>query len=366
MATNLYEILGISRNATSEQVRKAYRRKALETHPDRLPQGASAAEKAASEDMFRKVNNAYEVLSDSQNRATYDQYGVWPAPMPTPQGPFTNGANGGAHDPFSGPFFGAPFSRDPFSRAPRMDPFDSFGAFGSRPAPSRGFTDPFVLFNAIFGDLHRAFESESFFNEEPFGRRGFGSGGPFGGGFFNHGFPSVMPSPFDFGGGGMGSSSRMQGFGDGNGGRWASESWSSSTVNGVTHTKCVRRDSEGNEHVTHRYPDGTERRTINGIEQSASQPQRALPPSAPPAPPVSYPTRADSMPPPPPYSEAVAQSPHRSRSSRRYTTYDDYSGDRRDHRDEPRHDYTPRDHRHGYDGQGHDTQSTSSRKFWKA
>lgn len=71
MSPNLYDILGISRNATQEDgkfvqliaahhsnirpVRRAYRRKALETHPDRLPLGMSAAEKAVSEELFRKV-----------------------------------------------------------------------------------------------------------------------------------------------------------------------------------------------------------------------------------------------------------------------------------------------------------------------
>ncbi|KAG5342449.1 hypothetical protein C0989_001513 [Termitomyces sp. Mn162] len=55
MATNLYETLGISKSATPEQVRKAYKKKALETHPDRLGPGVSSADKAQSEDFFRKV-----------------------------------------------------------------------------------------------------------------------------------------------------------------------------------------------------------------------------------------------------------------------------------------------------------------------
>lgn len=222
----------------------------METHPDRLPQGASPAEKSASEGMFRKVcthprclaiyrspeprpqvNNAYEVLCDPQSRASYDQHGVWPAPEPAPQGPFADEP----HEPFSDPFL-----NNPFFRGPRVDPFGGF-EFGSRNGPS-GFTDPFVLFDSIFGNLHRAFEADSFF-DDPFGRRGFGSN-HFGGGFVNGGFPFMLPSPFDFSGGGMRSSS-MQSFGNsGNGGRWVSESWTSSTVNGVAHTKCVRRDSD--------------------------------------------------------------------------------------------------------------------------
>jgi DnaJ family protein B protein 6 len=371
MATNLYEILGIGHNATTEEVRKAYRKKALETHPDRLHQGASAAEKSASEDLFRKVNNAYEVLSDPQSRSGYDQHGVWPPPTPAPQGPFANGR----HGPYSEPHFRDPFLHDPFFRGARMDPFGGFG-FGSRPGP-RDFTDPFVLFNSIFGDLHRAFGSDPFF-DGPFGRRGFGSN-QYGGGFSSGGFPSAMPSPFDFGGGGMGGS-MMQTFSNGgNGGGWISQSWTSSTVNGVTQTKSVRRDSQGNEHVTYRFPDGTERHTINGIEQSTSQPPRALPPSAPPAPPVSDLSQVDSMP-PPPYYEAVAQPPPHSRSSRHHGHHYDHSGDRHEHRDRHRHEHgreRERDRRreheierggHGYrdDRHGHDAQRGSSWKLWRS
>ncbi|KAG8220874.1 hypothetical protein J3R82DRAFT_2371 [Butyriboletus roseoflavus] len=352
MATNLYEVLGISRNATSEEVRKAYRRKALETHPDRLPQGASAADKSTSEDLFRKVcthprcptiycssmprrqvNNAYEVLSDSQSRAIYDQHGVWPPPEPAPQRPFANGA----HNTFSDPFYRDPFRQNPFSRGPRMNHFGGFG-FGSQPGPT-GFTDPFVLFNSIFGDIHRAFEVDPFF-DDTFGRHGFGSN-HFGGSFLNSGFHPMAPSPFDFGGGSMLGSSMHSFSNGGSGGRWVSESWTSSNVNGVTHTKCVRKDSEGNEHITYRFPDGTERRTINGVEQSTSQLQRALPPSAPPAP---HPTHAVTIPPPPPpYSEAVAQPPLRSRSTRHHGHYDDYPSDRREHRDRHRHEHSSRD-----------------------
>ncbi|KAH0836588.1 hypothetical protein J3R83DRAFT_8288 [Lanmaoa asiatica] len=373
MATNLYEALGLSRNATTEEVRRAYRRKALETHPDRLPQGASPAEKSASEDLFRKVNNAYEVLSDPQSRAAYDQHGVWPPPTPAPQGPFPHGP----HDPFSGPFFHDPFPQNSFFRGPRMDPFGGFG-FGSRPGP-RDFTDPFVLFDSIFGDLHRAFEVDPFFDDS-FGRRGFGSN-HFGGGFFGGGFPPMPSSSFNFSGGGVRGSGMQTLSNGGSGGRWVSESWTSSSINGMTHTKCVRKDSDGNEHVTYRFPDGTERRTINGVEQSTSQPPRALLTGAPPppAPPVSYPTQVATMPPPPPYSEAVAQPPYRSRSSRHHGHHDGHSVDRREHRDRRRHEHVSRDkerdrgmeyeterggHDYRDDGSGHDAQSGPSWRFW--
>ncbi|KIL00757.1 hypothetical protein PAXRUDRAFT_821339 [Paxillus rubicundulus Ve08.2h10] len=375
MPTNLYETLGIGRNATAQEIRTAYRRKALETHPDRLPQGASATEKAASEEMFRKVNNAYEVLSDPQSKQAYDQHGVWPLPTPAPQGPFASG-HGPRHNPFPDPFFQDPF----FARGPRTDPLGSGGfAFGAHRDP-RGFTDPFTLFNSIFGDLHRAFQNDPFFDES-FRRRGFGSD-PFGGGFFGGNFPSMWSSPSGFNSGGMwnGTSGRMQG--SGSGGRpakWVSESWTTSTVNGVTNTKCVRRDSEGNEHVKYKLPDGTERYTINGIEQLASQPPRALPPSGTSAPhpalprhhphPTSIPPQTSDrvIPPPPPYSEAVAQPPlvGPSRPLRHYGHHHGYSGDRREHGDRDGHGHRSRDKER--DGERYAAEDVGSGwEFWKS
>jgi DnaJ family protein B protein 6 len=185
----------------------------------------------------------------------------------------------------------------------------------------------------------------------------------------------MMPSPLEFSGGGMGSS-RMQTYSNGgNGGRWISQSWTSSTVNGVTLTKSARRDSEGNEHVTYRYPDGTERHTINGIEQSTSQPPRALalPPAAPPAPPAS--DRIHDSVPPPPYHKAVAQQLYRSHSSRHhghpYDNPDDRRGERSGHRHGHERDRAREyEHERGARGYGDDryrpdAQNGSSQKFWK-
>ncbi|RMD60320.1 MAG: molecular chaperone DnaJ [Nitrospirae bacterium] len=65
-----YEILGISRDATEEEIKKAYRRQALKYHPDRNPGDKEA------EEMFKKVNEAYACLSDPKKRAYYDRYGT--------------------------------------------------------------------------------------------------------------------------------------------------------------------------------------------------------------------------------------------------------------------------------------------------
>jgi molecular chaperone DnaJ len=66
-----YDVLGIKRNATHEEIRKAYRELALRHHPDRVP----ANEKQHAEERFKEMSEAYAVLSDPQKRALYDQYG---------------------------------------------------------------------------------------------------------------------------------------------------------------------------------------------------------------------------------------------------------------------------------------------------
>ena len=66
-----YEILGVPKNATEEDIKKAYRKLAMKFHPDRN-QGEGAKK---AEEQFKEVKEAYEMLSDAQKRAAYDQYG---------------------------------------------------------------------------------------------------------------------------------------------------------------------------------------------------------------------------------------------------------------------------------------------------
>ncbi|MFH6602031.1 molecular chaperone DnaJ [Maribacter algicola] len=69
MKEDYYEILGVGKNASATEIKKAYRKKALEYHPDKNPGDAKA------EEMFKKAAEAYEVLSDPNKKSRYDQFG---------------------------------------------------------------------------------------------------------------------------------------------------------------------------------------------------------------------------------------------------------------------------------------------------
>lgn len=75
-----YEVLGVSRSATLDDIKKSYRKLALQYHPDRNPDNKEAEEK------FKEATEAYSILSDSDNRAKYDQFG---------HAAFQNGGRGG-------------------------------------------------------------------------------------------------------------------------------------------------------------------------------------------------------------------------------------------------------------------------------
>lgn len=117
MSKNFYETLGVDKSATQDEIKKAYRKKAMKFHPDQNKDNPEAEEK------FKEVNAAYDVLKDEQKRAAFDQYG---------SAAFDGSMGGGAG---AGGFGGAGFS-DIFE-----DIFgDMMGGGGrrSRGGPQRG------------------------------------------------------------------------------------------------------------------------------------------------------------------------------------------------------------------------------------
>ena len=64
-----YEVLGVSKSASSQEIKTAYRKLAMKYHPDRNPDNKSA------EDKFKEAAQAYEILSSSEKRKQYDQFG---------------------------------------------------------------------------------------------------------------------------------------------------------------------------------------------------------------------------------------------------------------------------------------------------
>ncbi|NPA72266.1 MAG: molecular chaperone DnaJ [Gammaproteobacteria bacterium] len=97
-----YEILAVSKTASTGEIKKAYRKMAMKFHPDRNPGDKSA------EDKFKEASEAYEILSDSQKRATYDQFGHAGLEGGHGGGGFGGGFEGGFGDIF-GDMFGGGF-----------------------------------------------------------------------------------------------------------------------------------------------------------------------------------------------------------------------------------------------------------------
>ena len=111
-----YEVLGVSRDSSDRDIKKAFRRMAMKYHPDRNPDDKE------SEDKFKEVNEAYEVLSDAQKKAAYDQYGH------AGVDPNMRGGQGGGFDGNFSDIFGDVFG----------DIFGGGGGRGGRSSVQRG------------------------------------------------------------------------------------------------------------------------------------------------------------------------------------------------------------------------------------
>src|SRR5574344_480279 len=82
-----YEVLGVSKSATSDEIKKAYRKLAIKYHPDKNPGDKAAEEK------FKEAAEAYDVLRDGEKRAQYDRFGhaAFEGPQGGPGGGFQGG-----------------------------------------------------------------------------------------------------------------------------------------------------------------------------------------------------------------------------------------------------------------------------------
>jgi len=129
MAKDYYRILGVPRNASDEEIKKAYRKLAMQYHPDRNP-----GKEPWANDKFKEINEAYGALGDPEKRRQYDQFG-------------TVGN--------IGDIFGSPFTRTTFG-----DMMKDFGGAGLG----------FDFLDNIFGDSLRGRSSS--FSFRNFGRRG--------------------------------------------------------------------------------------------------------------------------------------------------------------------------------------------------
>ena len=109
-----YEVLGVGRNATDEEIKKAYRKKAIQYHPDKNPGNKEAEEK------FKEAAEAYDVLSNREKRAKYDQFGH--AGLEGQAGPDFSGGFGNLNDILRD-LFGGGF-------AGGFGGFSGFGGFG--------------------------------------------------------------------------------------------------------------------------------------------------------------------------------------------------------------------------------------------
>jgi DnaJ family protein B protein 6 len=286
MGDDLYSVLGLTKSASADDIRRAYKKMALRWHPDKNPD-----DRAHAENMFKQVSHAYEVLSKEDTRRLYDQGGMAAVNGETePSNP----------SDFPGASRGSQSGRTGGSGTFREEDFHSFFGETSGPGFRRGggggrggfvFHDPFDIFRQFFGGEDPF--SSAFWNDDD----DFGFGGPsrargnqqgqgqrqtsrgFAHDDFGFGFHSMGMGGFGFGGGlfggglfgpgslhhqmlmghgmgmGLGDGSTVMmssssSFGGGGGSQGQSTSVSTVIRNGQKITRTVRKtfDAQGNVH----------------------------------------------------------------------------------------------------------------------
>ena len=163
-----YQTLGISKSASKDEIRKAFRKLARQYHPD------VAKDKKAAEGKFKEINEAYEVLGDEEKRKQYDELGAnWQSGGFPPPPRQRKGYGSGGGDPFAGGHFGgtgfSDFFEQFFSGAAQRgrNPFGGMGGMRGFPAEEAGGADIEAdLLVTIEEALHGAKKKISFRRED--------------------------------------------------------------------------------------------------------------------------------------------------------------------------------------------------------
>lgn len=162
MNKNPYEVLGVARDASDADIKKAYHKLVLKYHPDKNPGNKEAEEK------FKEVNNAFDILKDPQKRAAYDRFGdaAFAGGNASGANPFGAGGNPFGNGAFHFNMGGGAGMEDILREAMRGFGFDGFGGSSSRGESRRAGRDlldevVIDLKDAYFGKTHTVkFSSE--------------------------------------------------------------------------------------------------------------------------------------------------------------------------------------------------------------
>lgn len=138
MATksDYYDVLGVKKSASGSEVKTAYRKLALKWHPDK-----NQSKKKEAEEKFKKINEAYQVISDPKKRKTYDQFG---------HAAF-DPSSGMGGNPFAGGARSGPFTWSYSTGTGAAGAQGAQGAQGANPFADFDFSDPFEIFESFFG-----------------------------------------------------------------------------------------------------------------------------------------------------------------------------------------------------------------------